>query len=674
MERSRAGTILLALALATAAIAPAVPAAADELPNEDEPIAGAGVSFDTGPDGPNVTLGETTEFRNENPWVSDHNITLEPWGSVTSQADTHVRVNEFNGTWTNLTNIDATAGDITIKPNDKQSVTASGGVTTIRYDDGSRVAIGDGQTDFVIGADGSGSVTLHNLPASETFTAGTKSGTGFGQVTTDSTGTGTIPVSQTSGPEEVVLFENHSPEIDNASATPQGGEVIQQSQIDLSVNVSDAEFGTLQGESLDATFFLDGQQVGTDAVSANETTSTTVSNLEGGSHEWYVVVEDNYGQQTTSDTFSFGIPSTLRVFNESDPDQLVDNNVQLRLRFFTGEQTGQVFERTVSDGTVDLTGLPSNERFVVTVDDDAENFTYRRIIVDSLIEQQEVYLLPKKVDSVEVDFRLTDYTGTYPPTGTELYIESPISKDFDGDGSNETEYRVISGDNFGASGSFPATLQTRERYRLRVRNGPNQRVVGSYTATISQVEEIRIQGLTLEAPEGQTYATLTNITSVNKQRQLNFKYRDESNTTDQFSVTIVERASGNVTYTDTVTDAPINDYAVYSVPLENDTAYIVRWNATRDGQQINGSTLVGGQGIDIPLDPDWLGSAAMILIVFVMSLAGRRKHTFIAIGAVGVAGIMMWLEAIVILEPLWFLAAVVAVGGHLRQIQTPTEA
>lgn len=668
----RAGTVLIALLLATAGVA--TPALADELPNEDEPIAGAGVSFDTGPDGPNVTVGETTEFRNANPWVSDHNITLEPWGSVTSQADTHVRINEFNGTWTNLTNIDASAGDITIKPNDKQSVTASGGVTTIRYDDGSRVAIGDGQTDFVIGADSSGTVTLHNLPASETFTAGTLSGTGFGTVTTDSSGTGTISVSQTNGPERVVLFRNHDPAIDNSSATPSGGDVIQQSQLDLSVNVSDAEFGTPQGESLDATFYMDGEQVGTDAISANETTRTTVSNLEGGSHEWYVVLEDNYGATTTSQTFSFGIPSTLRVFNESDPDQLVDGNVQLRLRFFTGDQTGEVFERIVSDGTVDLTGLPANERFVVTVDDEAENFTYRRIIVDSLVEQQEVYLLPKDVPSVEVDFRLTDYTGTYPPTGTELYIESPVSKDFDGDGTVETEYRVISGDNFGASGSFPATLQKRERYRLRIRNGANQRVIGSYTATISRVEEIRIRGLTLQAPEKQTYATLTNVSVVNGQRRLRFKYRDESNTTEQFKLKILERASGNVTYTDTVTDAPIRDYAVYNISLENDTAYIVRWHAVRDGQKINGSTLVGGQGVEIPLDADWLGTAAMMTIVFVGSLAGTRKHTFIAIGTVAVAGMMMWLNAISILTPLWFLAAVVAVGGHLRQIQTPQEA
>jgi hypothetical protein len=366
-------------------------------------------------------------------------------------------------------------------------------------------------------------------------------------------------------------------------------------------------------------------------------------------------------------------PSTLFVYNESAPSQLIDNNANLRIRFFT-EGSSDVVERTVTDGTVDLSGLPPDERLIVTVKESDSNYTYRRTVIESLSEQQEVYLLPESQNSVDVEFDLTDYSGNYPTGSTLLFLEKPISKDFDGDGSEETQYQVITGDTFGPSGSFPATLEQNERYRLRIQNLPNQRLLGGFTATRSEFEEIVIRDINLQPPDGQPYAVLRNVTrGADGERDLTFKYLDESTDTTELNVRVINVSSGKEVYEDHVQKAVIQEYAAYDIDLTNDTRYAVEWNATRDGEEIGGRIPVGGgrAPVNIPLDGDWLGSAGLIAIAFIGALGDARKNSYIAITTVGFAGVLMWFSVIRILVPLWFLAALIAVGGHLRTLQSP---
>jgi len=366
-------------------------------------------------------------------------------------------------------------------------------------------------------------------------------------------------------------------------------------------------------------------------------------------------------------------PSTLFVYNESAPSQLIDNNANLRIRFFT-EGSSDVVERTVTDGTVDLSGLPPDERLIVTVKESDSNYTYRRTVIESLSEQQEVYLLPESQNSVDVEFDLTDYSGNYPTGSTLLFLEKPISKDFDGDGTEETQYQVITGDTFGPSGSFPATLEQNERYRLRIQNLPNQRLLGGFTATRSEVEEIVIRDINLQPPSGQSYAVLRNVTrGADGERDLTFKYLDESTDTTELNVRVINVSSGQAVYEDHVQKAVIQEYAAYGIDLNNGTRYAVKWNGTRNGDEIGGRIPVGGgrAPVNIPLDSDWLGSAGLIMLVFIGSLGGARKHTYIAIAVVGMAGVLMFFSVLKILVPMWFLAALIAVGGHLRTMQSP---
>jgi len=171
---------------------------------------------------------------------------------------------------------------------------------------------------------------------------------------------------------------------------------------------------------------------------------------------------------TTEDTATFdlpsgtrsvelqSVPSELQVRNEANPDELIDDNVTLRVRFFADEDT--VIEREVSDGTVSLDGLPADEEIVVTVKESNANYTYRRILLDSIVETSEIYLLPTTEPSAEVRFELRDETGRFVSGETKLFVEKPITRD------NNTEYRAR------RRGPRP-----RGAHRLRRRGRPNRR-------------------------------------------------------------------------------------------------------------------------------------------------------------------------------------------------------
>jgi len=406
---------------------------------------------------------------------------------------------------------------------------------------------------------------------------------------------------------------------------------------------------------------------GTGAVAVNADTGTAIDD----------------GQEFANGTYAFDIssagtypvdlqtaPSTLFIFNESQPSQLIDKNASLRVRFVS-DASQEVFEREVTDGTVNLDFLPPDQEFVVTFKENQSDFYYRRAIVESLSEQQEIYLLPRSQQAVLVEFGLSDYSGQFDPSDTRLFIESPINKDFNNDGSNETRYQVIAGDNFGASGSFPAQLRDSERYRLRIVSGPNERTLGSYTASRDTVEEIRIQGLELDAPDSTPYAT--NITTYEQggKRYVTFKYRDNSTETSELTYR-VESRDGTVIYQQTESNSPVQEFAVYDVALDNGTSYRVNWTATRNGEEIGAVRPVGtGSGPIVPLDSDWLGMTALTTLVFIAALAGKQKATYIALAVVGMAGVLMFFQMVQIQPLLWWAAALIAVGGHVRHIQTP---
>jgi len=278
--------------------------------------------------------------------------------------------------------------------------------------------------------------------------------------------------------EESILFPNHLPGGNNL--TPVNGSEVKSSDVRFSIDVSDPEFGKAQGDSVTAKLYIDGEFADSKTVSSNTTVNITHTVGEGGNHSYYWKLTDSYGSSTKTANMSFKSPATLAIYNESTPSELV-NNVTVELKMYVGEsESPKVYEMNTSDGTIDMSGIPANESFIVVAE--AEGYYSRRIFVTSLYEQQKVFLLPSNETVSDTIFAIEDYSGAFPPEDSVLLVQRALN------GS----YRTVLGDFFGATGQFPAQLANNERHRLVLLNVETgeRRKLGTYTPISSSQQEV----------------------------------------------------------------------------------------------------------------------------------------------------------------------------------------
>jgi len=370
-------------------------------------------------------------------------------------------------------------------------------------------------------------------------------------------------------------------------------------------------------------------------------------------------------------------PAELKVFEEANPNQLVDG-VTLRVRVFGNDS---VIERSVSDGKMDLTGIPSDEQVVITVaDDSSSDYAYRRIVLESLEQQSDIYLLNTTVnpDDVDVIFELQDRTGRYPASSTRLYIEKPITKDFDGDGTDTTRYQTIAGDFFGGTAEFVTVLEAQERYRLRIENSQGDiRMLGSYTAQLNDRVTLNIGRISLEADAESGYvADVTTFLNDSdgdgyEEQFARVTYVDIERQTESFDFVFRNRTNSTVVASQTMQGSFGEFSAVYQVAEnETDATYRLTWNATRE--QANGTDSVNsgtryagsipGFFDQIPLDPRW---AALIGYVSIVAVAGLVVISEPALGGVAAVG---WASALTIIGIVSIPAPALGLGGALSVI------
>ncbi|WP_049970761.1 hypothetical protein [Haladaptatus cibarius] len=297
--------------------------------------------------------------------------------------------------------------------------------------------------------------------------------------------TGANPTAQLH--DEGILVETSAPTVDNTSLSPDTTTTTADLPVTLSADVSDVDFGRSQ-DSLTVHWYVDDIKRGTTTPSSNGTTSFEVSDVDAGTHDWHIEVEDQYGHRTTSETAQFSSPADLRIFNESAPSDLVDN-AEVELRMLTNE-TGavEVFTRNTSNGVINMTGLPADKPFIVVAE--ADGYYNRRIFVPSLYDTQSIYMLPDGREISDTIFSIDDYTGNYPDDNTVLLVQRALN------GS----YKTVLGDYFGASGEFPAQLAYNTRHRLVLHNVEtgDQRIVGTYTPLTPSTQTVVV------TPEGVT--------------------------------------------------------------------------------------------------------------------------------------------------------------------------
>lgn len=592
------------------------------------------------PGGPAINMTGNTEVSNESGdinstairWVTtDGNLTAVSSGNTEATVD----VTDFDATWTNVTRINATAANLTLSTESKADATVGGNVTALSYQTSAGIAANDGATDFVYSADGPGTITLRNLPASSTFRAATVDGTDLGTVSTDASGTATISV-EPGTDQSVVFFDVDAPNLADITATPGDGGQLNSSSVTLSIDVTDADFATRQGDSVEVTFFVDGSQVGTDTLTSNGTATTTTTITEGGSHTWSAEATDTYGGSGSSQTFDISVPSTLFIRAENDPDTLVNaTDVQITAYYSQDE----VQRRTVTNGKLNLTGFPVDQPIIVRAN--ATNYTARTAVVESIYEQNSIYLLNESVTQNLIRFQLQQVTGDFPDDSTVLFVERDIAL------NGTVEWRTVAGDNFGVSG-VPIYLRQDERYRLRIKN-----LETSETAVIGAFTPIQSETVTLSAGSAQVnvddFETPYgyNITQEENPDQIVVEYEDTANETERIRIVIHERFNeSNVLVNTTYYDSNSLIHQESLTANESNVTWMAELYVDRgNGWMHFRVPISGGPTSLIPatLDSVWL-NAAGVFIMLIGGLAFSKLN--LGVGAVSTAlvgGLLWWL-------------------------------
>lgn len=350
--------------------------------------------------------------------------------------------------------------------------------------------------------------------------------------------------------DDGVNADTKDPIPDNSSMMPEGSTTSTNGT--LSIDISDPDFPTVQGDQVTATFYVNGSVEGTDTLASNGTASITSSPLAGQS-TWWVELEDSYGNTARSANSTIAVPSTLSIYNETavylndsmSSAELVDN-VTVELRFFYNESNPTITLANTSDGTINMTGLPADVPIVVVAN--GGDYVSRRIYVSSLFETQSVFLLPENRTHVEQELVLRDYTGEYPKEDSVLYIQR---------GLNGT-WRTVEGDIFGATGSFNAQLRYNARHRLVVENTVtgSSRVLGPHIPTSNNDHLVKITaegGVEVESLQPiLSYApSVARITSTTQSVEVTI--RNGSTPLQDYDVTFIVRDGASNTTLATVT-------------------------------------------------------------------------------------------------------------------------
>lgn len=427
-----------------------------------------------------------------------------------------------------------------------------------------------------------------------------------------------------------VIAAENGPNLQNPSPTV--GQYFD--EIDLEVDVADTGGDSYTVRFINATNG-NGSAIDSQSVTGDEAVSTTWEIDGDEPSSWYATIRDGKGNELDrTKVFDLNIPATLYLRNETRPSDLVDDSVSVTVRFFGDD--GGVVERTTTDGTIDMSGLPRDQPFVVDADTDGD-FLSRTIYIQTIFEQQSMYLLNRSVaPTSEVRFELDDSTGEY-DSSSVLIVQKPIER------NGETQYRTIVGDRFGVEG-VTDDLQADRRYRIKVRNeAGDEQVVGPYRADVSETVQVRPGAPTIELDSfRETWGYGAEATD----RRLEYRYNDTEQATDRVTVYIHERGNEsnqlqpNQTYFDV---GSVSNSVAFS-GSENDTEWVVVFDIQReDGTTFITREVVGATPDLVPgLNREWRLIAA-IMMLFVS--AGAFSVLNSAIGGVVVSiqgGILWW--------------------------------
>ena len=613
-------------------------------------IAGPGVTYEAD-SGLTVTVAEPHEPGLGNPTPDSTTVDLEDV-TVTSTGAGVVTIDQQLGTTTDISAIDLEGETVTVDPVDKSPIDLEGGIDAVTYN----APALDATTTATVTASSEGTVTFHNLPETDQIVAATPGGTIL--ETGDYDGDGALEVVVPEGTTEIQLLEP-DPAID--SVTPVDGAELDTRDVELTATVGSPNFPT---DSVTVEFVVDGEVMATETTEENTTVSTTASFDGGGQYEYFVRVTDAFGVERTTTTRTVGLPATLFVREETDPEEPVDGE-ELTVEFFP-EDNDTVVERTTEGEEIDLTGLPLGETFAVETTGGADtDYVARRVLIDDITRQQSVYLLDESTPHARASFELADQTGNFPAEDTRLYVEKPLERD------GEREFRTVSADTFSPGGMLITRLEEDTRYRLRIENQQGDtRVLGDWRMGDSDTVEVLPIGETSLAGDVDPgvyvdVSTRPPATDADHDTEIVVEYLDTATDVDTDTLEATVTVDGEELHN--ITEAgPISEYReVIPVDADNwdpDTqAAEVTVEVDRDGETATFERTLGELPdvfADVPMSSETLELLGWIALLAILGLLAVVSPVLAAIVGAGFAGLL----SIVGVAPIPMVAVGVAGG------------
>lgn len=401
---------------------------------------------------------------------------------------------------------------------------------------------------------------------------------------------------------DVTLVNAEEPIVDRDSASPVGPQ--DQFVDEFEVDIEDPD-----GGELDVTYFVNGEEEGSQTVQEDGTVSFTSDAAESGENEWEVVVVDEAGNEVT-ETFEFGLPSEMEIRDEVT-DELIDDAEEVEITFFADGEEDIVETREAEDGIVDMEGLPATQSFVVSAS--ADGYITRTTWIDSIIDQQQVYLLDENEDSVLITFDLDDRTEQFPDSETRLVVERAIGT------GDETEYRSVAGEFFGADGEQSIELERGQRYRLVVENRDgDRRSLGDFTPETDDFVTLDIGQVAIspDADEGYVFNAKSQSTDQEGVREAVIEFDDPDGNVELLEYRIYERGDEDNTLQDwvSITDpGEVVDRIIYD---SDGPDWIVEYRVTIDGEVRENTINIGGiDELNWPLSSAWLHAFGLFAIV-----------------------------------------------------------
>jgi hypothetical protein len=471
--------------------------------------------------------------------------------------------------------------------------------------------------------------------------------------------------------DEGVLFQAQSPS--GANPYPPDGSNVDSYDGDISIDVTDSDFGTEQGDSVTVTASdTGGGQIGQETLTSNGTATISYS-ADAGENNITWTLSDSYGESATVEQ-NFATPSTLTIYNVSSPDSVITES-KIEVQFLEdGEK--RVVVRNTSNGKVDMSGVPADASLIVRAE--AKGYYIRTTLLESIYEQQEVYLLPKnQTNTSTVEFSITDRTRVF-GADSELQVSRALNTSDSNDG--ELIYKAVAGDRIGSQQTVVTTLERNVRYRIQVSNDQQTRTLGSFTpVTSGRVVELTIGRVEFRAAGGDGYTfnpsfktgpdkNNTDDNDPSDGPRIVVKYFDSTNSTEDVTIEIYERGnSSNVLISQTTQGSVAQLENVYALDEnESQKQWMVRLSATRNGESFEFVRPVGGTNVPLPMDSKWLGSMALVAITFVQLLFGGRLAAWGSVVTCVLAGVLMMFQWVPINPVFYSLAFLIAVGGHVR--------